>query len=654
MSVRATEAVSFPWEDNDDVKAAQAAEIPLSVAWLGRTSTDDQQDPTLSLPRQLRSSRNALPAGSLIVAHFYDVESGRMDLEARGRGHAHEAFDIPISRDGGIQDLLAEAKRPDRRFAAVICESIERVARRTYFGTKVEYELEQAGVMLLAADEPLPQLRRPSDGRSRKQATPMLTRRVKQAVSEWYVLQTLELAWDGTCEHTEQGWNTGKACYGYRNDRLPHPVAAKRAEGKTKSRLVPHPAEGPTVTYIFLLRVVHRLGYDTIADRLNLDPQTYPPPTPTNPQRALGRWSGSAVREILCNPKYTGYMVWNRRASKKGGKNNPPSEWVWSPRPTHEPLVTKEVYQKAARIAQSRQGSPVTTNPTRQPKTWHTYALRAFVVCDACGRRMQGNPKKKNLYYVCKPDKREHEDRRDWYARHPKSVWVREDHLLDHLQEFFANRVFGAERLRALRARLADDAPKQESAVQRAKRQILDVEKRQNNVLLQIEDYVPTGDDEIDQDFRRRLQQRYAELGQARKARIAELAALEEEEQPDADQTLLDKLPRLRICLRSLSDDLRRRLFDAFHLEVRYRADTNEVSIKITVKADNVSAITDLADAISGPSEPRALSSTEATRVTRARPRAAVRPSKAVPSATVESVYPLPKPYSRRAQPAQT
>lgn len=36
---------------------------------------------------------------------------------------------------------LAEAQRPDRRFAAVICESIERVARRTYFGMKIEYEL---------------------------------------------------------------------------------------------------------------------------------------------------------------------------------------------------------------------------------------------------------------------------------------------------------------------------------------------------------------------------------------------------------------------------------------------------------------------------------------------------------------------------------
>jgi site-specific DNA recombinase len=35
----------------------------LRLAWAGRTSTYDQQDPSLSLPRQLASSREALPPG---------------------------------------------------------------------------------------------------------------------------------------------------------------------------------------------------------------------------------------------------------------------------------------------------------------------------------------------------------------------------------------------------------------------------------------------------------------------------------------------------------------------------------------------------------------------------------------------------------------
>lgn len=60
---------------------------------------------------------------------------------------------LPIARDGGIADMLEEAKRPNRRFVAVACESIERVARVSYFSTKIEYELAQVGVALLAADE---------------------------------------------------------------------------------------------------------------------------------------------------------------------------------------------------------------------------------------------------------------------------------------------------------------------------------------------------------------------------------------------------------------------------------------------------------------------------------------------------------------------
>src|SRR4051812_4907137 len=77
--------------DQNLPEALQAAAVP--VAWLGRTSTDDAQDPTLSLPRQLDNSRKALPAGFVITAHFYDIESGRNLVENRGTGTAHEQLD---------------------------------------------------------------------------------------------------------------------------------------------------------------------------------------------------------------------------------------------------------------------------------------------------------------------------------------------------------------------------------------------------------------------------------------------------------------------------------------------------------------------------------------------------------------------------------
>lgn len=583
--------VRFPWQEseNNDV-ATEATSMAMPVAWLGRTSTDDQQDPTLSLPRQLNSARNALPSNCMIVAHFYDIESGRMALEDRGRGHAHEAFDIPIARDGGIQDLLAEAKRPDRRFVAVVCESVERVARRTYFGTKVEYELEQAGVMLLAADEPMPEFGKPSTGRAQKRATPILTRRVKQAVAEWYVLQMLELSWDAFCEHTEQGWNVGKPCYGYRAKRVPHPVEAKRAQGRTKTRLIPDPVEGPAVTKIFELRAVLRLGYDAIADRLNADPEKYPPPKPVDPRRALGRWSGSAIREILINPKYTGYMVWNRRSTKKGGRCNPPEEWVWSKHPVHEPLVTKARFEEVA--SASKQGSRAKPGINRHPQAKRVYRLRSYVVCDMCDRRMHGKARREVPYFACESDMRHHRDRRQWYADHPKSLWVREDDLMEIVAVFFADHVLGPQRKAALRSTLtAEKTPP--PAVVRLTREIADLERRRENLMTQMEEFAPTGDPEADADLRERLRRRFAEVTREHKGKTTEVANLTAQnavDAPDAPE-LLEELPTFAARLWTVPDDLLRELFDSFNLEIRYRHTDHSVIVRVTMKESSMPVI---------------------------------------------------------------
>ncbi|TLG01740.1 hypothetical protein FEK35_23035, partial [Nocardia cyriacigeorgica] len=120
----------------------------VRACFIGRTSDDELQDPTLSLPRQLKSCNKALdrvPENVAIVAYFYDVESGRKDDQQRGHGTAHEHFEIPIRRDGGIADMLAEAASPDRRFDIVICESIDRIWRRTVFSTRIEHELQRLG-----------------------------------------------------------------------------------------------------------------------------------------------------------------------------------------------------------------------------------------------------------------------------------------------------------------------------------------------------------------------------------------------------------------------------------------------------------------------------------------------------------------------------
>ncbi|WP_158559866.1 recombinase family protein [Prauserella sp. PE36] len=536
------------------------------------------QDPTLSLPRQLGSSQRALPENGLIVTHFYDVESGRMDLDTRGGGNAHEQFDIPITRDGGIQDLLAEVERPDRRFDYVICESIERAARHMYYGTTIEHRLERAGVRLLAADEPF-QLTTEA-GRKPKTATQLLTRRVKQSISEFYVVDMLEKSWDGFAIHTEAGYNVGKPCYGYRARHVPHPVPAKRAKGIKKTFLEPEPAQAPAVRTIFHWRISERLGYQAIADRLNRDVGSYPPPVPIDPTRAVGRWTYSNVRDLLANPKYTGHMVWNRKARKTGhNRTNPITEWIWSEDPVHEPLVALEDWLKSQDVSGHRFGSRSTDNTNQEhPQTKRSYLLRTYLFCGSCNRRMYGKTRRGRAYYVCAPKKGYGPD------NHPVSFWVRERVIVDQLNVFLSTHVFGTYR----RDLLADSARDLRASAQREREQrlvairseIRDTERMIKNVVRSFALI-----DEPTEDLMRDINQQRAELRKRKATLEADLAEAEDEHEQAPNPDLLDVLPVGEIQIEELPEGVARRLFEALRLELHYDKSTNQLRCTVTLTA---------------------------------------------------------------------
>src|SRR5712691_8110305 len=99
---------------------AQPAE-PVPVAWLGRTSILVLQDPAASLRRQLRNVEDKLPPGWFIAAHFWDVESGGLDLDQRGHGTGYDKLhvDIPATGAGGAarrsEVAVAEVRGGDMR-----------------------------------------------------------------------------------------------------------------------------------------------------------------------------------------------------------------------------------------------------------------------------------------------------------------------------------------------------------------------------------------------------------------------------------------------------------------------------------------------------------------------------------------------------------
>src|SRR5215472_14197827 len=161
---------------------------------------------------------------------------------------------------GGMDALLADAAGPVPRFAAVMCEDIERSGRDTFNALKLERQLGDAGIPLFATDEPIN-----VDGMT---ATTILVRRVKQGIAEWYRFQLKEKAWRGFTQHTLDGYNIGAAAYGYQPQRIPHPNKAKADQGRTKTRLVLDPVTAPVVAQMFTWRTVHKLGIRAIAGKL--------------------------------------------------------------------------------------------------------------------------------------------------------------------------------------------------------------------------------------------------------------------------------------------------------------------------------------------------------------------------------------------------
>jgi Resolvase, N terminal domain len=87
-----------------------------SFAFYGRVSSDDAQDPSLSIPRQLSACERAVAAsGGEIVCCYWDVESGRKALEDRGQGSSAWCGRVAVPCAGGLPELLAAAYHGEPR-----------------------------------------------------------------------------------------------------------------------------------------------------------------------------------------------------------------------------------------------------------------------------------------------------------------------------------------------------------------------------------------------------------------------------------------------------------------------------------------------------------------------------------------------------------
>ena len=333
---------------------------PVPVAFLGRTSTLEMQDPVASLRRQIRSSQAWLPPGlvhrRLLLGRRIRRPGPGGPLPGRGLAGRSPTPGSPAT--AAWPTCSPKPPAPAPKFAAVICEDIERSGRDTFNALKLEKKLSRNGIPLFATDEPAV-----IDGVN---ATTVLVRRMKQGVAEWFRLQLKEKTWKGLVEHALDGWNIGPAPYGYLADRIPHPVPVKASQGRTKTRLALDPDRAPVVAQIFTWRIVDKLGMPTIAARLNADPARYPAPgrerldhpdrvrrcwaTPSTP----GTWStaGSASATAAASPS---------RQTSGCGHPSPSTRRSWTGPPGTPPRHI------GAEHGTSRDGDGLSTPPGRDP-----------------------------------------------------------------------------------------------------------------------------------------------------------------------------------------------------------------------------------------------------------------------------------------------
>ncbi|MGH9106353.1 MAG: recombinase family protein, partial [Acidimicrobiales bacterium] len=252
-------------------------------------------------------------------------------------------------------------------------------------------------------------------------------------------------------------------------------------------------------------------GYKQIATTLTSDrvpsPSAHDPAR--NPHRPGHAWAMSAVRAILTNPRYRGYHV-SGRTRKVDVLVDPdfptlghvtrqhwqePSDWVTASVPSYEALVDEVTWHRAQAILATNTRTNASTPARRKTHVGvrhaapSRYPLAGLVVCDSCGKKLQGGTVRGHALYRCY--------RTNDYAvpvqDHPPSLSVREDRLLPHVDAWLS-RVFAPAQIGVTAKRVVDadaEATREDPAVARARATVRDCDRRISRYLDGLEAGIP-------------------------------------------------------------------------------------------------------------------------------------------------------------------
>ena len=399
----------------------------IKFGFLGRVSTEDQQDPESSRAWQLTRAKALIePRDGIIVAEYFDIDKSRS---------------IPWPRRPQASALLAALKNPDRGFDAVVIGEPHRAFYGNQYGLTFPV-FEHYGVPLW-----VPEVGGPIDPKNEAHDLVMSVfggmskgerNRVKIRVRTAMAAQA----------QGEGRFLGGRPPYGYLiTDAGPHPNPAKAADGKRLHKLEIDPEAMPAVIRIFAEFIAGH-GFYAIAEGLTRD--GIPSPSAHDPARNRHRcgiaWSKFAVRAILINPRYTGHQVWNKQRKDEvlidvedvalghitKLRWNESGKWVWSEQVVHPPIIDRETFDQVQTMISGRAAATAGHKPHRRQ---HPYALRGCLWCGLCDRRMGSHWVNGAPYYRCRfPAEYALANR----VEHPLNVNLREDAVIGHVDQWLA------------------------------------------------------------------------------------------------------------------------------------------------------------------------------------------------------------------------
>ena len=568
------ETSADPWATLDDllgVYAVQSLSDEVGpVAFYGRCSTEDNQDPETSRAWQVANAGKFVgPLGGIVAAEYFDIGQSRS---------------VPWDRRTEDGRLMAALKNPNRGWHAVVVGE----GTRCWFGN--QFSLIAPRFAAHGVDLWVPELGGKFDPLNPSHKMLMSVLGGMSESERQHVQARVRAAMDAQVinDGRHQG---GRAPYGYVvADGGPHPNPRKAAEGYRLRVLTVDEESAEIVRRIFAEYLTGK-GDRAIANGLNRD--GIPCPSARRPDQNRHRladgWQGSTVRAILENPRYTGYAVFGRWTKHEtlldpddvaAGhvvrfRRASADKVVRSRQQAHPALVPVDEFTQAQLRRRSKAAGGLRTarkaersgRPTARP-----YLFRGLIRCGECERKMEASPRAHATYYRCPA--RTLAPGSPSLATHPPAVYLREDPVRDAVNDWIGH-LFAREHLDSTVTALvaSQNGSTRTGDREAAAQRLTDAESR----LRRFQDAIAAGIDPtalVDA------------VNQAQAVRAAARAELDNTPAPDLlgnaeVYAMVDSLGDVGKALHQARPDRLAELYAALGLQVRYEVADNAADVTI-------------------------------------------------------------------------